>query len=40
MVLFKFKDGYTQEVEDDMYKGLWTFEDYFPSVMSMSLGKL
>lgn len=40
VLLFKFKEGYTQEVEDNMFEDLWTFEDYFPTVMSMSMGKL
>ncbi|CAM6095393.1 unnamed protein product [Calypogeia fissa] len=37
-VFFKFRDGYTEEQEMDMYKGLWSFKDYFPSIMCMSLG--
>lgn len=38
-VLFKFKDGYTEEAENGMYHGLWSFKEYFPSIMAMSLGK-
>lgn len=40
VVLFKFKDGYTEEIEHDMYAGLWSFKDYFRSVMTMSLGRV
>ncbi|CAM6095394.1 unnamed protein product [Calypogeia fissa] len=37
-VFFKFRDGYTKQQELDMYRGLWSFKDYFPSIMCMSLG--
>lgn len=39
LVFFKLKDGYTQEQENDMYKGLWSFKDRYNSIMSMSLGE-
>ncbi|BBN10967.1 hypothetical protein MPTK1_5g08010 [Marchantia polymorpha subsp. ruderalis] len=39
LVFFKLKDGYTQEQENDMYKGLWSFKDRYNSIMSMSLGR-
>ncbi|CAM6088939.1 unnamed protein product [Calypogeia fissa] len=37
---FKFRDGYTEQQELDMYGGLWSFKDYFPSIMCMSLGRV